>query len=67
MKAINLTKEIIIAVIQVVTMVVFYPVLFVLALSRQISAKYGFTSVGKFGFMYLFPAFGKWYLPMLWI
>lgn len=58
----QITKEIIIAVFQVVTMVAFYPILFALAASRQITAKNGFTCVGKFGFVYLFPAFGKWYL-----
>lgn len=64
MKALNLTKEIIIAVFQIVTMVIFYPVLFAMALNRKLS-KYGFNNISRVMGIYIFPAFGKWYLPVL--
>ena len=63
-------KEILIALVQLVTMVLLYPLLFSIVLNWK-SDKCGF-SAGRFlicsrrkHFIYIFPAFGKWYLPVI--
>lgn len=65
----EMIKEIIIAAIQLITMVLLYPVLMCIVL-RWKSDKYGFLCGrhlfkfrGKY-YLYLFPGCGKWFLPI---
>lgn len=63
-------KDLLIALVQLVIMVLLYPLLFSIALNWK-SDKCGF-SAGRFllnsrskHFIYIFPGFGKWYLPIV--
>lgn len=63
-------KEILIASIQLIIMVLLYPLLISIALNWK-SDKYGFLVGrhlfcfrGKY-FVYIFPGCGKWYLPIV--
>lgn len=53
-------------IVQLISMVVLYPILIALAIKAKMS-RAGFTSVSKVRRLWIFPAFGKWYLPMIWM
>lgn len=66
MKTLNFTKQLLVALFQIITMVLFYPVLFGMALYLK-QSKYGFRCLTKVLVVNIFPGCGKWYLPMLWV
>lgn len=62
-------KEILIALTQLSIMVLFYPLLFSIALILK-SDKYGFHYLRRLCRLcgrniYIFPAFGKWFMPIV--
>ena len=66
MKTLNFTKQLLVALFQIITMVLLYPALFCMALYLK---KYddGFRFLTKLLGVKIFPGCGKWYLPMLWV
>lgn len=66
MKTLNFTKQLLVALFQVVTMVLLYPALLGMALYLK-QSKYGFWCVTRVLGVNIFPGCGKWYLPMLWV
>lgn len=53
--------------VQIITMLILYPVLIAMALYVKFSRKYGFTDYSVVCGVGIFPAWGKWWLPMLWL
>ena len=54
------------AIVQLTVLLALYPVWFILGLYARMSRRDKFYSVSYVCGIPLFPAFGKWYLPMIW-
>lgn len=63
----DLLKELTKATVQIMILISLYPVFFMLGLYARTTRRDSFCCVAKICGMTLFPAFGKWYLPMIWI
>lgn len=64
MKAFNFAKELLYAAFQILLMIAFYPILMFAVIMRNGTRIRRFDGFGIWKF-YIFPAFGKWYLPTL--
>ena len=55
------------AAVQLTVMVALYPIWFIIGLYARKTRRDRFVYSGRVCGMYLFPAFGRWYLPMIWL
>lgn len=60
-------KEIIIATIQIAILLAAFPAWLCVGALLHLTRRDKFRSLSRVGFLYIFPAFGRWYLPMLYI
>lgn len=55
------------AIVQLTLMVALYPIWFAVGLYAKKTRRDGFRCLGSVGKLWLFPAWGKWYMPMIWL
>lgn len=55
------------AAVQVLSMLVLYPLLIAMAIRAKVRNRYGFDCYTKVCGIAIFPGFGKWWLPMIWL
>lgn len=60
-------KEIIIAIIQFVVLFAAFPVWLCIGAYLRMTRKDKFSNISFLCGLYIFPAFGRWYLPMIYI
>lgn len=60
-------KEVIIAAVQIAVLLSLYPVWLIVGAWARFTRRDKFTCLARVGALYVFPAFGKWWLPMIWI
>lgn len=61
------TKEICIALLQIVILLALYPFWLILGAWARFTQRDKFRCLTRVAGMYIFPAWGRWWLPMLWI
>lgn len=64
MKAFNFAKDLFIAAFQILLMIAFYPILIFAVIMRNGTHVHNFDMFRIWKF-YIFPVFGKWYMPTL--
>lgn len=62
-----MTKEIAIALLQFAVLLAFYPFWLCVGAWARLSRRDKFTCLTRVCGLYIFPAFGRWWLPMIWI
>ena len=60
-------KELIIAVIQFAVLLSVYPVWLAVGAWARFTRRDKFRCLARVAGLYIFPAFGRWWLPMIWI
>lgn len=55
------------AAVQVIVLLALYPVWFLVGLYMHRDRDYRFCCVSKFHGLWIYPAFGRWYLPIIWL
>lgn len=60
-------KEIIIAIIQLAVLFAAFPVWLCIGAYLRMTRQDKFRSIARLCGLYIFPAFGRWYIPMIYI
>lgn len=55
------------AIVQIALMLALYPIWFIIGLYARMTRRDKFDSLSRVCGMWIFPAWGKWYLPMVWL
>ena len=53
--------------VQLAVLIALYPIWFLVGLYARMTRRDRFNNVGRVCGLWLFPAFGRWWMPMVWL